>query len=112
MEAVAVKIRDLRKELKLTQKELAQKAGVHPAQLAKYELGLSTPSLGVLVKLARYCEVSVDYIIFGTDKEAAKRSKIQDQELLDLTRRIDRLNRPQRDKVKWAITSLLNGKSE
>jgi len=111
MEAVAVKIRDLRKELKLTQKELAQKVGVHPAQLAKYELGLSTPSLGVLVKLAKYCEVSIDYIVFGLDKEAAKRSRIQDQGLLDLARRIDNLNRPQRDKIKWAIEGLLsNGK--
>lgn len=108
MEAVAVKIRDLRKELKMTQKELAQKVGVHPAQLARYELNLSTPSLGVLIKLAKYCEVSIDYIVFGVDKEAAKRSRIQDQGLLDLTRRVDSLNRAQRDKIKWAIQGLLS----
>lgn len=113
MEAVAIKIRDLRKELGLTQKELAEKIGVHPAQLAKYELDISTPSLGALVKLAKYCEVSIDYLVFGTDKEIIKRSKIHDQELLDLTRRIDRLNRPQRDKIKWAIQGLLcNGNRE
>ena len=113
MEAVATKIKALRKELGSTQRELAEKVGIHPAQLARYELGLSTPSLGVLIRLAKYCEVSIDYIVFGVDKEVAKRSRIQDQELLDLTRRIDNLKRPQRDKVKWAIQGLLsNGNRE
>lgn len=107
MESVPTKIRALRKELGLTQKELAEKVGVHPAQLARYELGLSTPSIGVLIRLAKYCEVSIDYIVFGIDKEVAKRSRIQDRELLDLTRRIDNLKRPQRDKLKWAIQGLL-----
>src|SRR3989338_8374224 len=78
MEAVATKIKTLRKELGSTQKELAEKVGIHPAQLARYELGLSTPSLGVLIKLAKYCEVSIDYIVFGIDKEVARRSRIQD----------------------------------
>jgi len=108
MEFVATKIKALRKELGLTQKELAEKVSVHPAQLARYELGLSTPSIGVLIKLAKYCEVSIDYIVFGIDKQVAKRSRIQDQELLDLTRRIDNLKRPQRDKLKWAIQGLLS----
>lgn len=108
MESVPIKIKTLRKELGLTQKELAEKVGVHPAQLARYELGLSTPSLSILIRLAKYCEVSIDYIVFGIDKEAAKRTRVQDQGLLDLTRRIDNLNRPQRDKIKWAIQGLLS----
>jgi len=108
MEAVHAKIKDLRKELGLTQKELAGKIGIHPTQLAKYELGISTPSLGVLTKMAKYCEVSIDYIVFGLDKEIAKRSRIQDHGILDLLRRIDNLKRPQRDKLKWAIQGLLS----
>lgn len=108
MESVPTKIKSLRKELGLTQKGLAEKVGVHPAQLARYELGLSTPSLNVLIRLAKYCEVSIDYIVFGIDKEVAKRTKIQDHEVLDLSRRIDNLNRPQRDKIKWAIQGLLS----
>jgi len=108
MKSVHSKIRALRKELGLTQKELAEKVGLHPAQLARYELGLSTPSLGVLIKFSKYCEVSIDYIVFGVDKEVVKRTRIQDQELLDLTRRVNNLNRPQRDKIKWAIKGLLS----
>jgi transcriptional regulator with XRE-family HTH domain len=108
MESVPNKIKDLRAELGLTQRELAQKVSIHPAQLARYESGISTPSLGVLIRLAQYCEVSIDYLVFGVDKEAAKRSRIQDQQLLDLTRRIDTLKRPQRDRIKWAIEGLLN----
>jgi transcriptional regulator with XRE-family HTH domain len=111
MESVPTKIKHLRKEIGLTQRELAEKVGIHPAQLARYESGLSTPSLGVLIKLAQYCEVSIDYLVFGIDKEAARRSRIKDQNLLDLTRRIDNLKRPQRDRIKWAIEGMLNHNS-
>jgi transcriptional regulator with XRE-family HTH domain len=108
MKNVATKIKDIRKELGLSQRGLAEKVGVHPAQLARYELGLSTPSLAVLVRIAQYCEITIDYLVFGVNKEMAKNSRIKDQQLLDLSRRIDNLKRPQRDRIKWAIEGMLN----
>ena len=42
-----------RAELGLTQKELAEAAGVSLVQVARYETGRSTPRLGAALKLAR-----------------------------------------------------------
>lgn len=107
--SIAKRIRDLRKELKLTQNEFGKKLGIHGRQLGRYEEGINTPSIDVLMKIADYCEVSLDLLAYGVDKKLSKRTQIQDNELLDLTRRVDNLKKSQRDKIKWAIRSLLNG---
>ncbi len=73
----------------LTQDEFASKLNMHGRQLARYEAGRCNPSIKVLKKIA-------------------KRSNINDLELLDLLRRIDRLKKPKREKLKWAIQGLLN----
>ena len=111
MEAIANKIKALRHELGMPQREFAKKIGIHPAQLARYEVSRSTPSIDILINIAKFCEVSVDYLVFGLDKEVLKRSRINDLELLELLRRIDNLKKPERDKLKWAIQGLLTSKN-
>ncbi len=101
------RIRVLRKELSLTQDEFADKIGVHGRQLSRYEIDINKPSIDILIKIADVCEVSLDYLGYGIDKKLLKRSKIDDNELLELTRRINQLKKPQRDKIKWAIHALL-----
>lgn len=104
-------IRKFRKEMNLTQDEFAARLSMHGRQLARYEVGRSIPSIEIIKKIADFCEVSIDYLVCGQDKKMADRAKINDREVLDLLRRIDRLKRPQRDKLKWAIQGLLtNGK--
>ena len=105
-------IRGLRKDLGLTQNQFGEKLGIHGRQLARYEEGVNTPSIDVLMKIADYCEVSLDFLAYGVHKKLAKRTQINDNELLDLTRRIDNLKKSDRDKIKWAIKSLLNGDGE
>lgn len=106
------RIKKLRKELGLTQDELAAKIKIHGRQLGRYELGRSVPAINTIKKIANFCEVSIDYLIYGQDKKIAKRTKINDPEILDILRRMDNLKKPQRDKIKWAIKSLLNGEKE
>ena len=105
--SIGSRIRELRKELKLTQDEFASKIGVHGRQFSRYEVGVNTPSAEILSKIADYCEVSIDYIVYGENKKLAKRTKINDNELLELTRKIDRLKRPARERIKWALKSFL-----
>lgn len=105
--SIGKRIRDLRKDLKLTQNKFGDKIGIHGRQLGRYEEGINTPSIGILMKVADYCEVSLDFLAYGVDKKLSKRSQIDDAELLDLTRRVDNLKKAQRDKVKWAIQGLL-----
>lgn len=102
------KIRALRKELDLTQREFATKVGINFSQIAKYETGVSVPSLAILIRIARACQVSLDYIVFGIDKNFAKRARINDEDLLDFLRQIDKFPKNKREKVKWAIKGMLS----
>ena len=53
-DTVGDNIRHLRKELGLTQKELAEEAGLTQAQISDYERGLRVPSLHTLDKLLMF----------------------------------------------------------
>ena len=61
------RLRKLRKERKLTQKELASLIGVKNSVISFYEVGDRTPSLEVLVKLSKALHVSTD-VLLGLDK--------------------------------------------
>lgn len=54
----------LRKERGLTQQALADKAGVHVAQIRRYEANGSQPTLDVIRKLAIALSVSADTLVF------------------------------------------------
>lgn len=53
------KIQRIRKELKLTQEELAEKVNISRAYMGYIEQGRNTPSLGVLQKIAKSLGVKV-----------------------------------------------------
>ena len=61
-------LRELRKEKKLTQEELAEKFGVSSRSVSRWENGNTLPELGVLVELADYYEVDIREIIDGERK--------------------------------------------
>ena len=61
-------LRKLRKERRLTQSELQAAIGVDRTLISKYETGERVPPVDVLVALADYYGVSVDYILRRTDK--------------------------------------------
>ena len=58
---------ELRKQKALTQQQLAEKIGVHVAQIRRYEAGSSQPTLDVIRSLAVALGVSADQLLF--DKE-------------------------------------------
>ena len=53
-DTVGDNIRHLRKDLNLTQKELAKEVGLTQAQISDYERGRRTPSLHTLDKLLMF----------------------------------------------------------
>jgi transcriptional regulator with XRE-family HTH domain len=55
--ALGRRVRRLRRELTLTQPELAARAHLHRTHLAKIELGISDPTASTIVKLARALRV-------------------------------------------------------
>ena len=61
------RIKILRKDSNLTQKQLATIIDVQPVSLQRFEYGTSRPSLDTLVKLADYFNVSLDYLVGRSD---------------------------------------------
>jgi repressor LexA len=60
---LARRLRQLRKERNLTQAELARILAVTQQAVGKWENGHSLPDAGMLVRLRRYFEVSLDFLL-------------------------------------------------
>ena len=58
----------LRKEKGLTQPQLAEKIGVHVAQVRRYEAGTSQPTLDVIRAIAVALGISADELLFAKDE--------------------------------------------
>lgn len=61
------RLRDLREDNDLTQKELAEYLQVHQTTYSDYELGALNVPVAVLHKLADYYQVSIDYLLGRTN---------------------------------------------
>lgn len=64
---IGSKITKLRKGLKLTQLELAEKIFVTPQAVSKWEKGKSIPSIEVLIELTKLFNISIDYLLDNTE---------------------------------------------
>lgn len=67
MNLIAERLKLLRKEKKITQKELAELINVKRENIAKWETGVNKPTLEGIVNLADFFEVSLDWLV-GRDK--------------------------------------------
>ena len=65
----------LRKELNLTQEELAQKIGYTRTAISAWEIGRNEPSNADTIKLAEYFGVSTDYLLGKSDIRNLKSNK-------------------------------------
>lgn len=63
------RIRDLREDADLTQKQIAQMLHCSQQVYSNYELGQRDIPTAVLIQLAKFYNVSVDYILGISDKK-------------------------------------------
>ncbi len=61
------RLKTLRLQNGVTQKTIAEKIGVAPVSLQRFEYGTLQPKLETVVRLADFFNVSVDYLIGRTD---------------------------------------------
>ena len=61
------KLRELRKEKGVMQKEVAKAIGVTANAITNYETGTRQPTDDILIKLCKYYNVSADYLLGLTD---------------------------------------------
>lgn len=64
---IAEALKRFRGDFKLTQRDVANAAGMMTEAYQKYEYGKNVPLVTVLIKLADAYNVSVDYLLGRTD---------------------------------------------
>jgi len=66
MMSLPTRLIPLRKDMGLTQQQMADTIGIHVNSLKKYEAGQAQPSLDALKKMALALHVSTDFLLFDT----------------------------------------------
>ena len=64
------RLKELRKQAKLTQVELAGKLGIVQSSYADWERGKKKPTQDNLVKIAQVLNVSVDYLVGNSEEKS------------------------------------------
>ena len=85
------KLKSLRIEKNLTQKQVADRIGLAISAVSSYESGTRYPSYDVLVKLARIFHVSTDYLLGMTDKRNIDVTGLRDNEIELVSQLVDML---------------------
>ena len=75
-----VRLKALRKERRLTQKQLASMIGVQHSVISFYEVGDRIPSVEIIIKLAAVLHVSSDYLLGIEKKDTIDISGLSEEE--------------------------------
>jgi transcriptional regulator with XRE-family HTH domain len=92
----------LRKQLKLSQDDLAKKIGTSAPIIGRYERNEIKPSIEVAAKIADELGVTVDYLLGGSDK------MVLDKKLVKRIEDIEALPSEEKDKVYYFIDMALS----
>ena len=57
----------LRKKKGMSQSQLAKALGISPSAIGMYEQGRRVPTLDIIIAMAQLFEVSLDYLLTGTE---------------------------------------------
>lgn len=85
------KLKSLRTDNKMTQKQVADRIGLAISAVSSYESGSRYPSYDVLFKLARIFHVSTDYLLGITETRNIDVTGLNDDEINTLSQLADML---------------------
>lgn len=71
MKAFYLRLKEIRKEKRLTQEELAERADISRVMVSRYETGTVIPTVDVLVSLADALDVTTDYLLGRCDHSSS-----------------------------------------
>lgn len=82
---IGLRIKERRKELKITGAQIKEKTGISTGNLSDIENGKSLPSATAIIQLSQILECSTDYILLGEIRksEHEQNSNIRDDILLE-----------------------------
>lgn len=82
------RLKELRKEKKLTQQELADKVDLVKGSISAYEKSLKYPSVEALIRLCNYFNVSSDYLLGLSDEKEIKQYDLTEEQMELVTKMI------------------------
>lgn len=74
---IGQRIRDLRKQKRMSQTELAKSAGVSQTTVTAWETGKAEPSSSAVAKLADIFNVTTDYLLGRPNKQETKKDDVE-----------------------------------
>lgn len=90
------KLKSLRIEKKLTQKQVADRIGLAISAVSSYESGTRYPSYDVLVKLARIFHVTTDYLLGVTETRNLDVTGLNDNEIELISQLVDTIRQKEK----------------
>ncbi len=72
MNEIGQRMRELRENARLSQREIAKLCGTNQTTIARMEAGKTAPSVKILVWWADYFNVSMDYLTCRTDRQEGR----------------------------------------
>ena len=73
---ITKRIKELREDIGLTIKALAEELGLNVATLSTYERGTREPSINTIIQLAKYFNVTSDYLLGISDNKTQENAVI------------------------------------
>jgi transcriptional regulator with XRE-family HTH domain len=104
---IGQRIRDLRKQKRMSQTELAKSAGVSQTTVTAWETGKAEPSSSAVAKLADIFNVTTDYLLGRPNKQETKKDDVElsDDDVIMTWR-----GKPLSDEDRELIRRIMNGK--
>ena len=104
--AIGAYIARKRRELNLTQEQLAERLGISNKTVSKWENGRCMPDYGVVGRLCSELGITVGELMDGDDAEPDSLRGYDDDQVLDLLRRTQELEQ-QRDVLRGVLLIVL-----
>lgn len=108
-----MRLRDLRLERALLQKDIAGLLGVDRTTYSKYESEASEPNWETLIKLAKIFDVSTDYLLGVTDRRGTPPTAIDEGQLdAEIIGRLRTLTPEEMGKVDAFVQGMIASRSK
>ena len=106
LETMGERIQQLRKNLGITQADLAKKIAISHTQMARYEIKNIYPPADVLKNLADVFGTTIDFLVMG-DNESKAQASLKDTELINQFKKISALPDEEKTLVLKMITAYI-----
>lgn len=106
------RLKELRVEKNLSQKQLGDYTGIGTTTIQSYELNSRTPSITIAIVLARYFGVSLDYLCGLTDNRYSNNEIPSNEFVPDVQFFFRQLDEAEQDGVMNLMISIIQGREK